>query len=91
MKVYAIVCDFVARDAHPDFFGCLEALGEAWCHVNESIWLVKTSLSPRQIKLRLSPHLNDCDQLLILFCTQGAWQGYNDISALGLKAVFQAQ
>jgi hypothetical protein len=91
MKVYAIICDFVARGEHPDFFECLEALGEAWCHVGESSWLVKTSLSPRQIKGRLSPHLKDCDQLLILFCAKGASQGFNNISTLGLKAVFQAQ
>jgi hypothetical protein len=90
MKVYAIICDFVAKDAHPDFFECVEALGESWCHVGESSWLVKTPLTSRQIKGRLSPHLKQHDHLLILFCAQAAWQGFNDISALGLKAVFQA-
>ena len=81
----------LSRRTHiPISLNVLKPWAKFWCHVGESSWLVKTPLSSRQIKGRLSPHLKQDDHLLILFCAQGAWQGFNDISALGLKAVFQA-
>jgi len=59
---------------YPGLHEAIKNLG-SWAHVQESTWIVKTSLSAAQIRDRLAPQLDQRDTLLVTGLT-GEWASW---------------
>ena len=90
MEIYVVVCKLRSKPVYESFCESIKALSDAWWHCGEPTWLIRSSLRPQQIKTKLVPHLQSDEQLLILACKDTAvWDGFDDISAMWLKAAFR--
>jgi hypothetical protein len=49
---------------YKELMDAIKALGP-WCHALESLWLVKTAASPREVVKHLTPHLHKKDKVLV--------------------------
>ena len=91
MEIYIVVCKLRSKPVYEgSFCESIKALSDAWWHCDEPTWLIRTSLRPRQIKTKLAEHLLPDEQLLILACKETAvWDGFDNVSAMWLKAAFR--
>jgi hypothetical protein len=74
-----------------DYSALVEAikkLGSAWWHHLDSTWLVRTSMSPGEVRDELKQYLDSSDELLVIDITSDsmAWTGFNERGRAWLKA-----
>ena len=79
MKTYLIGCDLGRPGQnYPELIEALKTFHLCWHHL-DSVWIVKTDWSARQVRDHLKPHLDSTDELLVVELTgEGAWAGFND-------------
>ena len=79
MKSYLIGCDLNRPGKnYPELMAAFESLPLRWQYL-ESIWIVNTDWSAREVRNHLKPHVDAADRLLVLELTgEGAWSGFND-------------
>ena len=79
MKSYLIGCDL--NRPPQEYAGLMDALKKfplSWDQL-DSVWIVKTDWSARQVRDHLKPHIGSSDVLLVVELTgEGAWAGLND-------------
>lgn len=65
----------------------IKGLSSNWWHHLDSTWIIKTSLSVVDVRDRLSKHIDQSDELLIMTChAPAAWTGFNAEGSQWLKA-----
>jgi hypothetical protein len=83
----------IAYDIHPaqgaaydDLIAAIRSLG-AWWHHLETVWIVRSSHKPDEIRDKLKSHIGADDQLLILDITgdKAGWAGVSDAGSAWLK------
>lgn len=89
MATLLIGYDLNKAKNYPDLIEAIKSLG-AWWHHLDSTWLVKTSLTPVQVRDRLKTHLDSDDELLVIDVTSRprAWIGFSDGGSKWLKDTF---
>ena len=75
-----------------DYDGLIEKLKSfgAWWHHLDSTWLVKTEMSPVELRDALKPYLDSTDELLVIDVSGAAraWVGFSDRASAWLKETF---
>lgn len=51
----------------------LKNVGTSWWHRLDSTWLIKTSMSPKELREDLKSYLDSGDELLIIDVTGATW------------------
>jgi hypothetical protein len=71
---------------HDGLVGAIQSLGIWWHHL-ETIWIVKTSQTPADIRDQLKPHVGADDQLLVVDISgdTAEWFGVNDAGSIWLE------
>lgn len=71
---------------YDDLIAAIKGLG-AWWHHLDSTWLVRSDLTARDIRDRLSKSLDSGDELLVVDVTDDsrAWRGFNAGASKWLK------
>jgi hypothetical protein len=71
-----------AGEAYDQLIVAIKTLG-AWWHHLETIWIVKSSYTPADVKNRLQPLVGHDDQLLVVDISgdTAEWLGINDSGA----------
>ena len=76
MAMHAISYDLSKPSRnYDDLYKAIKALG-SWCHALESYWIVRTSLTPVQVRDRLKSVMDSDDSLLVTELT-GTWASWN--------------
>jgi hypothetical protein len=79
----------VACDIHPakgqaydDLVKAIQSLGTWWHHL-ETVWIVRSGLTPGEIRDQLKSHIGTDDQLLVIDISgdTAGWAGVNDIGS----------
>lgn len=72
-----------------DYAGLIDAIKSTvdnWWHCLDSTWIVKTSLSPVELRDILRQHIDANDELLVAKLTgAAAWAGFNEECSAWLK------
>jgi len=79
MRTYMIGYDlYRPGQNYDDLFEAIKSVANGWWHCLDSTWIVKSSLTPVQIRERLKPHLDSNDELLVaLIGSPAAWTGFD--------------
>jgi hypothetical protein len=51
----------------------LKAVGSNWWHHLDSTWLIKTTMSPKELREDLKPYVDADDELLVVDVTGASW------------------
>jgi hypothetical protein len=80
-----------AKEEYPGLLKAIRALGQR-LHALQSVWLVRSSQSTKQIKDDLKKHLRESDKLLVVKLTgDSSWTGFfSDKARESLAEFFQA-
>lgn len=75
MSLQSINYDLVKPGRNYDsLIRAIKDLSGSWCHPVESSWIVSTSLTSKQVRDRLVPHIDSNDKLLVAELTGvAAW------------------
>jgi 6-phosphogluconate dehydrogenase (decarboxylating) len=81
-----------AKEEYPGLLKAIRALGQR-LHALQSVWLVRSSQSTKQIKDDLKKHLRESDKLLVVKLTgDSSWTGFfSDKARESLAKFFQAK
>jgi hypothetical protein len=68
----------------------IKGLGSAWWHHLDSLWIVKTTMTPRGVRDALAKVLDTTDKILVIDVTKRsrAWRGLSDRGSLWLKQTY---
>lgn len=79
MKSYLVACELNRPGkSYPEVSRAFETFARIWHHL-ESVWIVKTDWTAREVRNHLKPHIDSSDKLLVVELTgEGAWSGFND-------------
>ncbi|MBD8729360.1 SinR family protein [Frigoribacterium sp. CFBP 13707] len=74
---------------YADLIEDIKSLGTWWHHL-DSLWLVNTDLSTKELRDRLKTHLDNNDELLVINVSNDprAWTGFSDRGSEWLKNSF---
>lgn len=66
------------RGGYAKLIVAIESLSGTRWHCLDSTWIIKTSLTPVQVRDRLGPHIDSDDELLVAIIDKpAAWKGFN--------------
>jgi hypothetical protein len=60
---------------YADLIKRLKSVGTNWWHRLDSTWLIKTSMSPKELRDELKAYIDSDDELLVIDVTGAAWAG----------------
>ena len=66
-RPYLIIYEAASTSRKPmDIENIVEDISSYWCHNWESVWLVRSPLSPDEIADQIAQHIADSDHLLVI-------------------------
>ena len=79
MRSYLLAYDLDAPGKdHPPLIEALKKFPLSWRHL-DTVWIVKTDWTVKQVRDHVKPHLGTTGKLLVLELSgEGAWSGLND-------------
>lgn len=86
MKTYIIGYDLnrPGQD-YADLIAAIKTYSTWWHHL-DSTWIIKTNETAQQVRDKLTPHIDNTDELLVVGSSgEGAWTGFNDKGSTWLK------
>lgn len=58
---------------YPDLWAALESYPH--CRLQQSVWAIRTTETPKQVREKLKPYIDNDDKLLV--STLGGWAGFD--------------
>lgn len=86
MKTYIIGYDL--NRPGQDYTDLITAIKtyRSWWHHLDSTWIIKTDETAEQVRDKLSAHIDNTDELLVVGSSgEGAWTGFNEKGSTWLK------
>ncbi|MBW8762948.1 MAG: hypothetical protein JF592_10230 [Microbacterium sp.] len=78
MATHLIGYDLNKEKSYDDLIEAIKGLGSWWHHL-DSTWIVRSTLTAKEVRDHLRPHLDADDELLVVDVTgrARAWRGFN--------------
>jgi hypothetical protein len=74
MNTLLVGYDLNKQKDYPAIWSALEEMGTWWHHL-DSTWLVRTEMTPVQLRNALREHIDSDDELLVIDVTGRSWAG----------------